>query len=180
VRIRAPGVSQLIRVLDGRISDPANQRMASGVRLTALLFGVALATTVEGESLEWRPMLGGGYSSIVEPHGALSAAMRLQLSPRFFFQPEYLVLPAAGHTDHGPTFLLGVSGTSPNALRPFGGVGGGPVRGYQGDNGIFYVALGASYPVAREHAAFLQGEVRYGVLGESTYSQVSVAVGISR
>lgn len=152
--------------------------MARVARSLAFLFGVA--TTVEGSSLEWRPTLSGGYSSIVEAHGSFSAAVRLQVWPFFFVQPEYLVLPAAEHTDHGPTFLLGVSGTNPSALRAFAGLGGGPVRGHQGDRGIFYLALGASYPVARRHGFFVQGELRYGLLGESTYTQVAVAVGVSR
>jgi hypothetical protein len=40
--------------------------------------------------------------------------------------------------------------------------------------------MGASYPVSQQHDIFVQGEVRYGVAGESTYSRFGVALGISR
>lgn len=135
---------------------------------------------VEGAPFEVRPTLTGGYSSIVEAHGSFSAAVRIQLWRFAFLQPEYLVLPAADHADHGLTLLVGLSGGNRDALRPFIGFGGGPVKGYQGDDGIYYVALGASYPLARQKGVFVQGEFRLGLLGESTYSQVTVGIGISR
>jgi hypothetical protein len=141
---------------------------------------VALGAPVEGATLEFRPTLSGGYSNIVDAHGSFSAAVRVQLWRFLFVQPEYLVLPAGDHADHGPTLLLGLSGGNRDALRPFVGLGGGPVDGYQGDDGIFYFALGVSYPVARQKGIFVQGEFRYGLLGESAYSQVSVGIGISK
>ena len=146
-----------------------------------LLCGVfAWGSYAEAGLLEWRPSVGGGYSKVVESHGAISAAVRVQISPYFLVQAEYLALPAGGHTDHGPTVFGGLSGGSRRSLRPFLGVGGGPVKGYQGDDGIFYVAAGLSHPVTRSGGAFIQGEFRYGLLGESTYSQLSVSVGLSR
>ncbi len=141
---------------------------------------ISVATPVEGATVEWRPTLVGGYSDIVGAHVAVSAALRVQFVRYVFVQPEYLVLAAGDHTDHGPTLLLGVSGGNPNSLRPYVGLGGGPVKGVSGDDGIFYLALGASYPLGRSHRAFIQGEFRYGLLGESTYSQFGIGVGFSR
>lgn len=134
----------------------------------------------EAVDLEWRPALAGGYSKIVDSHGSIAGALRLQVARYFFVQAEYLVLPGEGHSDHGPTFQLGFSGGNRNALRPFIGLGGGPVKGFQGDDGLFYVALGVSHPLGRSHGVFVQGEARYGLLGESTYSQFAVAIGLSR
>jgi hypothetical protein len=54
------------------------------------------------------------------------------------------------------------------------------VKGYQGDDGILYVAAGVSHPVTRSGGVFIQGEFRYGALEESAYSQLSVSVGLSR
>jgi hypothetical protein len=154
--------------------------MARWLRWSTCLLFVTAGTPVESASFEFRPTLTGGYSHIVEAHGSFSAAVRIQMWRVLFVQPEYLVLPAGDHTDRGPTVLLGLSGGNRDALRPFVGLGGGPVNGYQGDDGIFYFALGASYPLARQKGVFVQGEFRYGVLGESSYSQVSVGIGISR
>lgn len=127
--------------------------------------------------MEWRPSIGGGYSKVVESHGSLSAALRLQLLGYFFVQPEYLALLTEGHTDHGPTLLVGLSGKSRTSLRPFVALGGGPVKGYQGDDGIFFFAGGVSQPLGHS-GAFVQGEVRYGLLGESAYSQFGVSFGL--
>jgi hypothetical protein len=146
-----------------------------------LLFGAfALGSYADAELLEWRPSVGGGYSNVLEAHGAINAALRVQISPYLLVQGEYLALPAEGHTDHGPTLFVGLSGGSRTSLRPFVGVGGGPVNGYQDDDGIFYVATGLSHPITPSGGAFIQGEVRYGLLGESTYWQFSVSVGLSR
>jgi len=153
--------------------------MARWFGSVALSFMIGSATA-EAADLEWRPALGGGYSKIVDSHGSISAALRLQVLRFLFIQPEYLVLPAAGHTDHGLTILVGFSGGNRDALRPYVGLGGGPVNGYQEDDGLFYVALGVSHPLGRSHGVFIQGEVRYGVLGGSTYSQFGVAIGLSR
>ena len=147
---------------------------------SACLLLVALGVPAESATVEFRPTLAGGYSNIVEAHGSFSAAVRVQLWRFLFVQPEYLVLPASGHTDHGPTLLVGLSGGNRNGLRPFFGLGGGPVDGFQDDDGLFYFAVGASYPVSRQKAVFLQGEFRYGVLGESSYSQVTLGIGFSR
>jgi hypothetical protein len=154
--------------------------MARWLRRALLLIVVTPAGLAESASVEFRPTLTGGSSQIVEAHGSFSAAVRIQLWRFLFVQPEYLVLPAGDHTDHGPTLLLGLSGGNRNALRPFIGLGGGPVNGYQGDDGIFYFAMGASYPLAAQKGVFVQGEFRYGLLGESSYSQVTVGIGISR
>jgi hypothetical protein len=140
----------------------------------------AAGSYADADLLEWRPSAGGGYSKVVESHGALNVALRVQISPYFLVQAEYLALPTEGHTDHGPTLLVGLSGGSRTSLRPFLGVGGGPVKGYQGDDGLFFVVAGLSHPVARSGGVFVQGEIRYGLLGESTYSQFSVSVGFSR
>jgi hypothetical protein len=146
-----------------------------------LLCGILVwGSSADAEWLEWRPSVGGGYSKVVESHGAINAALRVQISPYFLLQAEYLALAAEGHTDHGPTVFVGLSGGSRRSLRPFVGVGGGPVSGYQGDDGVLYVGAGVSRPVTRSGDVFIQGEVRYGVLGESTYSQFGLSVGLSR
>jgi hypothetical protein len=120
-----------------------------------------------------------GYSKVVEGHASLSPALRVQVAGPLFVQAEYLVLLASGHADHGPTFLVGLSGRSRVSLRLFAGLGGGPVKGFAGDDGIAFLAVGAAYPLGRS-GAFVQGEARFGVLGESQYSQIGVAVGLSR
>lgn len=153
--------------------------MAKALPCAAILL-VGMAGSIHGADVEWRPTLAGGYSSIVDPHGNVSAALRVQVLSFFFAQAEYLVLPAGDHTDYGPTLLLGLSGRNADSLRPFVGLGGGPVKGTSGDDGIIYLALGASYPVARRQRVFVQGEFRYGLLGESTYSQFAIGLGLSR
>jgi hypothetical protein len=164
----------------GRFGGRGKRLMAGWLRWSACLLFATTGAPGESATFEFRPTLTGGYSHIVEAHGAFSAALRIQLWRFLFVQPEYLVLPAGDHTDHGPAFLVGLSGGNPNALRPFVGLGGGPVNGYQGDDGILYFALGASYPLARQKGVFVQGELRFGLLGESSYSQVTVGIGISR
>jgi hypothetical protein len=47
-------------------------------------------------------------------------------------------------------------------------------------SGLYYLALGASYPIARRQGVFDHGEFRYGLLGESTYSQLTIGVELSR
>jgi len=54
------------------------------------------------------------------------------------------------------------------------------LKGFAGDDGIFYFAVGASYPVARKQGVFVQGDIRFGLLGETAYSQFTLGVGISR
>jgi hypothetical protein len=53
------------------------------------------------------------------------------------------------------------------------------VQGFQRDDGIFFLFGGLSQAIGRS-GVFVQGEVRYGLLGESAYSQVSVSLGWSR
>jgi len=144
---------------------------------TLALVGVASAANAE---VEWRPTLQGGYSKVFDPHLALGGALRVQLTSFFFIQPEYLALVASDHTDHGPALLVGVSGRRRESLRPFIGLGGGPIKGFAGDDGLVYGALGASYPLSRRRGVFVQGEIRYGLLGETSYSQIAISVGISR
>jgi hypothetical protein len=146
----------------------------------AAWFVLAIAPSFAVAEVEWRPAVSGGYSKVVDGHAAFGAALRVQLTRFFFVQPEYLLLAADDHNDYGPAVLLGLSGRSRESLRPFIGLGGGPVNGYAGDNNLFYGALGASYPVARKQGVFVQAELRYGLLGESTYSQFTLGVGISR
>lgn len=143
-------------------------------------FALAIAPSLVAAEVEWRPALSGGYSKVVDGHAAFGAALRVQLTSFFFVQPEYLVLAADDHSDYGPAVLVGLSGRRRESLRPFIGLGGGPVKGYAGDDNIFYGAIGASYPVARKQGAFVQAEIRYGLLGESAYSQFTLGVGISR
>jgi hypothetical protein len=54
------------------------------------------------------------------------------------------------------------------------------VKGFAGGDGLYYLALGASYPVARRQGVFVHGEFRYGLLGETRYSQLAIGVGLSR
>lgn len=149
--------------------------------LAATVCGLAIATApvLEAGPVEWRPSVGGGYAKVVESHGSLSAALRIQFAGVVFVQPEYLALFADGHTDRGPTVLVGVSGKSRTSLRFFAGLGGGPVDGFQDDDGMFFVAAGASHTVGRS-GAFVQGELRYGGLGGNVYSQFAVSIGFSR
>lgn len=147
--------------------------------LVLLLWGVS-ASVVEAGGAEFRPTVAGGYSHIVEGHGSLSAALRVQVVSVLFVQAEYLALVGDGHTDHGPTLLAGISGRNRDGLRPFIGVGGGPVKGYQGDDGLAFLAVGVSRPIGRSRGAFLQGEFRGGLLGESAYYQVTLGIGLSR
>lgn len=165
-------------VFDGR-SRRGTGAMAKALRWAAILLS-GMAQPMHGGDLEWRPAVAGGYSRIFDPHGSLGAALRVHLVPLFFAQAEYLVLPADDHTDHGPTVMLGLSGRSADSIRPYIGLGGGPVKGVAGDDGLAYVALGASYPVARRQRVFVQVEFRYGLLGETTYSQVALGLGLSR
>jgi hypothetical protein len=144
---------------------------------TLALLAVASAANAE---VEWRPTLSGGYSKVFDPHLALGVALRVQLASFFFIQPGYLALVAGDHTDHGPAVLVGVSGRSRESLRPFIGFGAGPVKGFAGDDGLVFGALGASYPVSRRRGIYVQGEFRYGLLGETSYSQIAIGVGISR
>src|SRR5512145_1637098 len=161
------------------MSGRHEKRWASLLIVAAL---VALLSAVPGEAadLEWCPTFGGGYSKIFDAHGAISAAVRLHVGRTLFVQSEYLWLPAEGHTDHGPTVLVGLAAGNRETLRPFVGLGAGPVKGYQGDDGIYFIALGASHPLVRQHGVFVQAEARYGLLGETTYSQFAVAIGVSR
>jgi hypothetical protein len=151
-------------------------RVLRGAALLALVH----AGSAAGAEVEWRPAILGGYARVFDGHGAFSAGLRLHLARVLFVQAEYLVLPAADHTDHGPTFQVGFSGRSRDSIRPFVGIGGGPVKGFAGDDGLYYLALGASYPVDRMRGVFVQGELRFGMLGETRYSQFSIGVGLSR
>lgn len=153
--------------------------IAKGLCWVAVL-ALAGAPSALGAEVEWRPAILGGYAKIFDGHGAFSASLRLQPTSLLFVQAEYLILAAADHTDHGPTFMVGLSGRSRDALRPFIGIGGGPVKGFAGDDGLYYLALGASYLVARRQGVFVHGELRYGLLGETTYSQLAIGVGFSR
>ena len=147
----------------------------------ALIAGCALACSAPTPAwpIELRAAVGAGYAKVVEGHGSVSAQLRLQLTRFLFVQPEYLALRAGDHTDQGPVLVVGLSGTSRKSLRPYLGLGGGPVRGYQGDDGLVFAAAGVSYPVSRT-GLFVQAEARFGLLGESGYSQYGVALGISR
>lgn len=160
-------------------------RRSAGESLARALRGAAFLALVDaasaaGAEVEWRPAILGGYANVFDGHGAFSAGLRLQLARVLFVQAEYLVLPAADHTDYGPTFLVGISGRSRDSIRPFVGIGGGPVKGFAGDDGLYYLALGASYPVDRRRGVFVHGELRFGLLGETRYSQLAIGVGLSR
>lgn len=82
------------------------------------------------------------------------------------------MLPGTDHGDYGPTLQVGLSSGRRNSLRPFVGLGGGPVQDDQGDDGmfhlaadgVFYLAVGASCPVSQQHGIFVREEVRYAVL----------------
>jgi len=139
-----------------------------------------LLTAAQGGAAELRPALSAGYADIVGGHGSLGAALRVQIASVFFVQAEYLVLPGDQHTDHGPTLLAGLSSRNKDGLRPFIGIGGGPVKGYGGDDGMRYLAVGATRPVGRSRRAFLLAEFRAGLLGESAYRQLTIGIGVSR
>ena len=134
----------------------------------------------KGGASELRPTLSAGFADIVGEHGSLSAALRVQIASAFFVQGEYLVLKGDRHTDKGPTVLVGLSAPNKDRFRPFLGLGGGPVKGYRGDEGMLYLAIGATQPVGQSRRAFLQGEFRIGLLGESGYRQFTMGIGVSR
>ena len=50
------------------------------------------------------------------------------------------------------------------------------MKGYAGDDGLFYAAVGVAHPVARH--VFLQAEGRVGALGESGYGQITLGIGL--
>lgn len=155
----------------------------TGTRLTPLTSALTLSLLMlgaEARAVELRPTLSAGVADIVGQHGSLSAALRVQVATVLFVQAEYLVLPGDGHRDKGLTFMAGLSTPRKDRLRPFLGLGGGPVRGYGGDDGMVYLAAGATQPVGRNRRAFLQAEFRMGLLGESGYRQVTVGIGVSR
>jgi hypothetical protein len=158
---------------------------SAGESVARVLRGAAFlalfnAASAAGAEVEWRPAILGGYAHVFEGHGAFCAGLRFQPASVLFVQAEYLVLPAVDHTDHGPTFQVGLSGRSRDSIRPFVGIGGGPVKGFAGDDGLYYLALGASYPVDRRRGVFVHGELRFGMLGETRYSQFAIGVGLSR
>ena len=144
-----------------------------------LALSLFLLTTTSG-AVELRPTLSAGFADIAGEHGSLSAALWVQLASSFFVQAEYLVLPGERHTDKGPTVLVGISTPNKDRFRPFLGLGGGPVRGYRGDDGMFYLAVGATQPVGQSRRAFLQAEFRTGLLGESGYRQFTIGIGVSK
>ena len=111
--------------------------------------------------------------------GAIVGAVRLHVSPRFFLQAEYVALPGEGHTDHGPAVQVGISSRN-GGLRPYAAIGGGPVRGLSGDDGLIYGALGISHSIGGRRRLFLQPEVRIGMLGESGYTQIALGVGFAK
>ena len=135
---------------------------------------------VQSGATELRPTLSAGFADIVGEHVSLSAALRVQLARAFFVQAEYLGLKGDRHTDKGPTFLVGLSAPNKDRFRPFLGLGGGPVKGYAGDDGMLYLAVGATQPVGQSRNAFIQAEFRTGLLGESGYRQFSIGIGLSR
>ena len=115
---------------------------------------------------------------MVDAHGAIGVHVRLQFLRYAFAQPEYVWLVAGDHTDRGPALQVGISGASRSGLRLFAGIGAGPVKGFAGDDGLIYLAVGTAYPIS--HHLFIQAEGRYGLLGESGYSQIALGIGISR
>ncbi len=141
---------------------------------------LAAATSAYAGPVEWRPTLSGGWARVVDAHGSFGGSLRIQLARYCFVQPEILVLPTGGHTDQGVTLMVGLSGPSRDGLRPYIGLGGGPFEGYAGDDGMGYAAAGVSWVVLRRHRVFLQVEGRMGFLGESSYSQMTLGVGLSR
>ena len=145
-----------------------------------LWLALSLLVPAVGGAAELRPSLSVGYGDIVGAHASLSAALRVQIASAFFVQAEYLALQGDGHTDRGPTLLAGFSTPNKDRFRPFLGLGGGPVKGYGGDDGMFYLAVGASQPVGRGRRAFVQAEFRIGLLGESAYRQFTIGIGMSR
>ncbi len=161
-----------------------HSRSGSGMS-SARLFGSGLALslvlwTAPGSAAELRPAVSVGGADIVGGHIALGAALRVQIASALFVQAEYLALRGDAHTDQGPTLQVGLSGRNRNGFRPFIGLGGGPVKGYGGDDGLRYVAVGAAHPLGRRGRAFLQAELRAGLLGESAYRQFAVSLGVSK
>ena len=148
----------------------------SAACLWLALFLVLLGA--EGGAAELRSTLSAGYSDVVDGHGSFGAGLRVQVAGPLFVQAEYLALRGERHTDHGPTLLAGFSSSNHNGLRPYIGVGGGPVKGYAGDDGILYFALGAAHPVGHSRRAFVQAEFRAGLLGESRYKQLTLGIGL--
>ena len=153
--------------------------LARPLGVCLLWLGLGGAVGAEAAPFELRPSIAVGYSKVVEAHGSLSVGLRVQVIEHLFVQAEYLALVAEGHTDQGPVVAVGLSGGRQSSFRLSAGVGGGPVRGFQGDDDIFFVFGGLSRAVGRS-GLFAQGEVRYGLLGESVYSQASVSFGWSR
>lgn len=156
----------------------AGLQRQGALRVCAAL--LLLLSAAEGRATELRPTLSAGYARIVGGHASLSGAVRVQIVSAFFVQAEYLALRGDRHTDHGPTLLAGFSGRDKEGFRPFVGLGGGPVKGFGGDNGVLYLAVGATQPIGRRRRAFLQGEFRAGLLGESAYQQFTLGIGASR
>lgn len=156
------------------------QRPSKGGTFRSWLALSLLLLAVRGGAAELRPTLSAGFADIVGEHGSLSAALRVQIASAFFVQAEYLVLQGDRHTDRGPTVLVGFSGPKKDRFRPFLGLGGGPVKGYRGDDGMLYLAVGATQPVGQSRRAFLQAEFRTGLLGESGYRQFTIGIGVSR
>ena len=176
VRSRQP-IGRL-RVFRAPQAHPPSRGSAPRRRLAFLL--LLLVSAAEGRGAELRPTLSAGYAHIVGGHVSLSGAVRVQIVSAFFVQAEYLALRGDRHTDHGPTLLAGLSGKNKEGFRPFLGLGGGPVKGYRGDNGLLYLAVGATQPIGGSRRAFLQGEFRAGLLGESAYQQFTLGIGVSR
>jgi hypothetical protein len=139
-----------------------------------------LLLALKGGAGELRPTLSAGFADIVGEHGSLSAALRVQVASAFFVQGEYLFLQGDRHTDKGPTLMVGLSTPNKDRFRPFLGLGGGPVKGFRGDDGMLYLAAGATQPVGQSRRTFLQAEFRAGLLGESGYRQFTLGVGLAR
>lgn len=143
--------------------------------MVALLLWAAPSTAAE-----LRPTVSLGVADVVGGHFAMSAALRVQFAGVVFVQGEYVALRADGHTDRGPAFQLGLSGRNRAGLRPFVALGGGPVKGYGGDDELRYVAAGVARSLGRSGRTFVQAELRAGLLGESAYRQFTIGVGLSR
>jgi hypothetical protein len=143
------------------------------VTIALLLLAVP---ALEGATV--RPAIFGGYAHIVDPHAAFVGALRVQLLSRFFVQAEYVALRGGDHWDYGPAFQIGLSSARTTGLRPYLAVGGGPVKGLAGDDGLGYLATGASYPLG--NGWFVQPEFRTGILGESAYWQIALGVGFGK
>ena len=159
---------------------PKSTQTAGGGTVCLWLALSLLVTPSPARAAELRPTFSAGYADIVGGHGSLSAALRIQVASAFFVQAEYLALLGEQHTDHGPTLLAGLSSRNKDGFRPFIAIGGGPVKGYAGDDGLRYLAVGATKPVGRSRRAFLQAEFRAGLLGESAYKQFTIGIGVSR